>query len=129
MRLLLDTHVMLWWLLGDERLPMSARDLIDADSSECSVSMASIWEVAIKSSLGRGLPHGVTAERYTNLIDEAGFTTLAIRVAHVVDVEKLDHAHGDPFNRLMVAQARAEAMLFITHDNALAAYGEFVKLV
>lgn len=129
MRLLLDTHVMLWWLLGNERLSLHARDLIDADTNECTVSMASIWEVAIKSSLGRGLPHGITARRYIDLIDEAGFATLAIRADHVVEVEKLAHNHGDPFDRLMVAQATAERMVLITHDKLLVSYGESVMLV
>lgn len=129
MRLLLDTHTMLWWSLGDERLPMAVRTIIADATNQCWVSMASIWEVAIKASLGRGLPPGMSGARYVDLIAEAGFSTLDIHVSHAIGVEKLVHLHGDPFDRLMVAQARAEGMRLLTHDKALAAYGDCVMLL
>ena len=129
MRLLIDTHALLWWSLGNERLPPVARALIEDQSNSCFVSMASIWEVAIKSSIGRGLPTGITASSYLGLISEAGFGTLDISIAHVIGVERLDHLHGDPFDRLMVAQAKAEGLVLLTHDKALAAYGDCVMLI
>ncbi len=129
MRLLLDTHVMLWWSLGDERLSGRGRDLIANERNECFVSVASLWEVAIKSSLKRGLPPGISALRYCAMIEEAGFALKEVRKLHAVGVENLDPVHGDPFDRLMVAQAKSEGFTFITHDNVLAAYGDFVITV
>lgn len=129
MRLLLDTHVMLWWALGDEQLSTAGRALIGDERNECLVSVASLWEVSIKSRLGRGLPVGITGVRYSELIDEAGFVLRDVRRADALGVEQLDPVHGDPFDRLMVSQALAEGFRLLTHDKALAAYGDFVMLV
>ena len=128
MRLLLDTHVMLWFALGDTRLRPTARETISA-ADLCFVSVASIWEIAIKSSLGRGLSESIGAEHYVELIDIGNFQTLAISISHVVAVERLPKRHGDPFDRLMVAQSIADDLTFMTHDRTLAAYGELVMVV
>lgn len=129
MRLLLDTHIMLWWALGDARLSLVARDAIDSDDSSCAVSVASLWEVAIKSALGRGLPVGVTAAGYRAMINEAGLALVTVTGDHAMAVPELTAIHGDPFDRLMVAQATTEGMTFLTADLALAAYGNPVMLV
>ena len=129
MRLLLDTHIMLWWALGDEQLSTSGRALIGDERNECLVSVASLWEISIKSRLGRGLPVGITAARYSDLIDEAGFVLRDVRKEHALGVEALDGVHGDPFDRLMVSQANVEGLRLLTHDKALAAYGDFVMVV
>jgi PIN domain nuclease of toxin-antitoxin system len=128
-RILLDTHVMLWWALGNEKLSNAGRALVSDERNECMVSVASLWEVSIKSSLGRGLPLGITAASYCKLIEEAGFVLNDVRKAHALGVEKLDGIHGDPFDRLMVSHARVEGLKLLTHDKALAAYGDFVIVV
>ena len=120
---------MLWWSLGDERLSSVGRKMIVDDRNECFVSIASLWEVAIKSSLNRGLPPGITANRYAQLIEEAGFALKDVRKDHALGVERLDSVHGDPFDRLMIAQAKAEGFTLITHDKALSAYGDGVLVV
>ena len=129
MKLLLDTHIMLWWALGDDQLSAAARTLISDERNACAVSVASLWEIAIKSRLGRGLPIGITAIRYAELIDEAGFALKDVRKAHALAVEALDGIHGDPFDRLLVAQAQVEGQKLLTHDSKLAAYGDFVTVV
>ena len=129
MRLLLDTHIMLWWSLGDERLSSAGRGLLSDEKNECFVSIASLWEVAIKSSLGRGLPQGITAAAYAELIDEAGFILKDVQKAHALSIEALGLIHGDPFDRLMVGQAKTEGFIFLTNDKMLAAYGDWVKLL
>lgn len=129
MKLLLDTHIMLWWALGDKQLSAAARTLISDERNECVVSVASLWEIAIKSRLGRGLPVGVTAIHYSELIEEAGFSLKDVRKAHALGVERLDGIRGDPFDRLLVAQAHVEGITLLTHDKALGAYGDFVMVV
>lgn len=129
MKLLIDTHIVLWWALGDEKLSKAGQAILDDQRNVGAVSVASVWEVAIKSSLGRGLPTGITAERFSDLIEEAGFELKDIRKSHALEVEKLDARHGDPFDRLLVAQARVEGLTLLTHDKTLAAYGDFVKVV
>jgi PIN domain nuclease of toxin-antitoxin system len=128
-RLLLDTHIMLWWALGDVRLPARARSLILEERNACFVSVASLWEVSIKSGLGKGLPLGVNAPVYLSLIEEAGFSLLDVRKEHALAVEGLPPHHGDPFDRLMIAQATVEGLQLMTHDKLLAAYGDPVLLV
>ncbi len=120
---------MLWWALGNEKLSTVGRSLIGDERNECLVSVASLWEIAIKSSLGKGLPVGVTAASYSNLIDEAGFVLTEVRKAHALGVEQLDSIHSDPFDRLMVSQARADGLRLLTHDKMLAAYGDLVIVV
>ncbi len=129
MKFLLDTHIMLWWALGDEQLSKAARTHISDERNECLVSVVSVWEIAIKSRLGRGLPIGLSAQRYAELIDEAGFTLKDVGKAHALGVEQLDGVHGDPFDRMLVSYAQVEGLTLLTHDKALAAYGDFVTLV
>jgi PIN domain nuclease of toxin-antitoxin system len=129
LRLLLDTHIMLWWALGNTRLSMTGREMIEDDSNSCVVSVASIWEYAIKSALGRALPPGIGGAAYVSLIEDAGFALIDIRSTHALGVENLGAIHGDPFDRLLVAQAKAEQLTLVTHDKTLAAYGDFVMVV
>jgi PIN domain nuclease of toxin-antitoxin system len=129
LKLLLDTHIMLWWALGDEQLTEKGRILISDDSNMCAVSVASVWEVAIKSSLGRGLPPGINAVRFADLIVEAGFVLCDVKKKHALAVEQLEGHHGDPFDKLLVAHAQVESWTLLTHDSKLAAYGDVVRLV
>lgn len=125
MRLLLDTHLMLWWLTGDRRLPKQADQLIADSENEVYVSAASIWEVAIKSALGR-IEGDVT--EIEAALGPSGFLQLPIYGKHAAHVSKLPPHHQDPFDRMLVAQSLIEPMRLLTHDRALAKYGEMIIL-
>ena len=121
MRVLLDTHLLLWALASPAKLSKAARRMID--KSEIYVSAASIWEISIKTSLGKldADPSEVLAA-----VEPAGFSLLSISGEHAAAVAKLGPHHKDPFDRLLVAQALAEPMHLLTNDEALGAYGAFV---
>jgi len=126
MRILLDTHLMLWWLAGDRRLPKQADRLISDLANEVYVSAASIWEVAIKSTLGR-IEADVTGVEAA--LEPSGLLQLPIHGEHAAQVSKLPVYHQDPFDRMLVAQSFIEPMRLLTHDRALAKYGQMVILV
>lgn len=121
MRVLLDTHLLLWALGQPERLSITAREQIDAE--EIYVSAASIWEISIKSALGKleADPTEVLAA-----IGPSGFEMLPITGQHAAKVAELPPLHKDPFDRMLVAQALVEPMHLLTNDEALAEYGTFV---
>jgi PIN domain nuclease of toxin-antitoxin system len=123
-RLLLDTHLLLWALGAPSRLPRRARTLID--DAEVYVSAASIWEIGIKAGLGklRADPHEVLAA-----LQSAGFIELPVTGTHAALVADLPPVHRDPFDRLLVAQAHAEPMHLLTNDAVLAGYGNIVTVV
>ena len=123
-RILLDTHLLLWAFAAPERLPIRARKRIDV--SEVFVSAVSIWEVSIKASLGK-----IQADANLLLaeIEPAGFTLLPISGEHAVAVGLLPSIHRDPFDRMLVAQARTEPLILLTNDAALTAYGEGIEVV
>jgi PIN domain nuclease of toxin-antitoxin system len=118
MRLLLDTHVFLWAVAGNPRLKTSARQLI-ASASAVHVSAASLWEIAIKVGLGKidADVHALVAA-----IDESGFIELPVTARHAVGVHDLPAIHNDPFDRLLIAQARAEPLKLLTVDPILEQY-------
>jgi len=111
MRLLLDTQVMLWWLLDDPRLRRDTRELLSA--SPCVVSVASIWEVAIKHSLGK-LEVAPAVFRDQSLA--AGAALLPVLDDHAVETAQLPLLHHDPFDRLLIAQARVEGLMAVSSD-------------
>lgn len=123
MRLLLDTHVLLWSLCDPARLGRKNRALIER--SEVFVSAASLWEISIKAALGklRAQPQDVL-----DAIEPAGFDLLPVQAGHTVEVFSLGTQHGDPFDRLLVAQARFERATLLTFDETLLAYGTAVRL-
>jgi PIN domain nuclease of toxin-antitoxin system len=126
--LLLDTHVALWAITDSDRLSAAARRLITAERAVVWVSAASLWEIAIKHSFGRGdMP--VSAREALGYFIESGYRLLAIQPEHTVAVESLPPLHADPFDRLLVAQAQVEPMRLLTHDAAVAAYGGTVVRV
>ena len=122
MRILLDTHVALWVLLQASALTKSAREMLySADSVYFSV--ISVWEVCLKHEIN---PQNmaVPAGRFRQLCLDAGFVELPIESKHVLAVEDLkqkegSHIHKDPFDRLLLAQAKAEELLFMTHDKKI----------
>ena len=129
MRLLLDTHIVVWWALGDPRLSQRGRGLIGDDTNDIWVSVATIWEVAIKNALRRGDGMGISGKDVAGLLAEAGFAVMPVQPAHVTAVETMPRLHGDPFDRMLIAQAQVETMRLVTHDGELAAYGEHVLIV
>ena len=116
-RLLLDTHVFLWWRGDDRRLRAAARDAI-ATADVVFVSAATAWECAIKVALGKlTLPDTVEAG-----VVDSGFDKLLISFAHAAEVATLPNHHNDPFDRMLIAQARIERVALVTHDRALEPY-------
>src|SRR5271157_621715 len=122
MRLILDTHALLWLMEGDARLKPSARALIDS-ASEVYVSSASIWEIAIKHRLGKIKED---PEEIVERMEQAGLHKLPVDMRHAVASGKLPLLHRDPFDRMLVAQAITEPMRLLTADRNLAAYSELV---
>jgi PIN domain nuclease of toxin-antitoxin system len=123
MRLLLDSHTFLWWVKDDPSLKRRARAAIADVDNECFLSHASIWEMAIKASLGK-LKLPSTIERFViEQCETNSFHLLPITLAHIASVEALPLHHRDPFDRLLVAQARHEAMALVSRDASLKAYG------
>ena len=118
MRLLLDTQVALWWLIGAKRLSETSRRRIAV--SACVVSVASIWEIAIKHRLGK-LP--VPPERFRDDMARGGATILSIHDEHAIASAGLATDHADPFDRLLVATALVEGLQLLTADAALVALG------
>jgi len=128
MRLLLDTHIALWAISDDSRLPQRARDLIADPASAITVSAASIWEISIKHSLGRGnMPiSGVEALLY---FQRSGYSLLGVSAHHAAAVEQLPAHHADPFDRILAAQSLLEPLRLLTHDRTLARYSDSIILV
>lgn len=118
MTLLLDTHVILWWQRDDRRLKRAAREAI-ATADVVWVSAVSGWEVAIKTALGRLR----LDEPFSALLGADDFTELPMTLAHTSRMEQLPPHHGDPFDRMLVAQALTERATIVSRDRALAPYG------
>jgi PIN domain nuclease of toxin-antitoxin system len=118
MRLLLDTHVLLWWADGDSRVAPAVRARIDDRANEVLVSAATIWEIEVKAQLGRLIAQDDILE----LVPEWGFVPLSITPEHARRAAHLPDHHSDPFDRLLVAQAQAEDAVLVTADGALDAY-------
>lgn len=120
MRVLLGTHLALWAVVGSKRLAPRARQLILA-ADNVFVSVASLWEIAIKHGLGRGDMPISSAQALQAFVD-AGYELLEIRPEHALAVEGLAAIHGDPVDRMLVAQALAEPLTLITSDAVVASY-------
>jgi PIN domain nuclease of toxin-antitoxin system len=117
--LLLDTHVILWWLADDPELGPQARKAIAEPESLVAVSAASAWEIAIKRALGRlQAPDDLETQIARN-----GFAPLPITVAHALRAGALPPRHDDPFDRMLVAQAQLEGLTVVTRDPRIAVYG------
>ena len=125
MRILLDTHLVIWALSEPNKLSDEAKNLIN-DADQLFVSSASIWEMAIKASLGKleADLDAITAE-----LNKLGILELAISWQHAKQVKLLPHHHRDPFDRLIVSQAMCEPLVLLTHDKILAKYSDLVRLV
>ena len=125
MRLLLDTNVALWAIIADDRLGGRATLLIADRSNTVWVSVATLWEIAIKHAVRRGeMP--VSAETARRHFDQAGYRILDIRPEHALRVEQLPPIHRDPFDRVLVAQALEEGFHLLTRDRVLPDYSDLV---
>lgn len=123
MRLLLDTHVLLWALADPKRMPASVSNAIESSENEVLFSAASVWEIAIKAQMLR-TEFGVDPETIIATARETRLNELAISAEHAANVARLPLHHKDPFDRLLIAQAISEPARFITADTTLAAYSD-----
>jgi PIN domain nuclease of toxin-antitoxin system len=117
-RLLLDTHVFLWWLADDGRLGSAERDAIRDPGNDVCLSAASVWEIVIKQALGRLR----TPEPASAAAQRLGLQPLPITFEHAEATAALPPLHNDPFDRLLMAQARVESLTLVTQDPAIRAY-------
>jgi PIN domain nuclease of toxin-antitoxin system len=123
MRLLLDTHTLLWFLREPHLLSPRLLNTITSEETEAFVSIASLWEIAIKTSLNKlSLPKPYE-ELFPQAVTDSGLQLLPIRPAHIACICQLPHHHRDPFDRLLIAQAMAENMTLASCDSHFAAYG------
>jgi PIN domain nuclease of toxin-antitoxin system len=125
MRILLDTHVYLWWLEDHPSLSEAARAKI-VSASEVYVSSASIWEAAIKVSIGK---LEVDVNQLVAEIENGGFHELPVSATHAAMVAQLPDIHRDPFDRILVAQALCEPLRLLTADRILSGYSELIETI
>lgn len=128
MKLLLDTHLLLWAAGAPRRLSAAARKLINDPSNQLLFSAASLWEIAIKRGLGRD-DFKVDPRLFRRGLLDNGYVELAVTSEHAVAVDSLPALHKDPFDRLLVAQSMVESLTLLTTDRAVAAYPAPVRHV
>jgi PIN domain nuclease of toxin-antitoxin system len=122
-RVLVDTHAFLWALLKDPRLSAGAQQILTEESSELVFSLASLWEISIKIRLGKLRAIGSSVAYVRDEMKEYGMELLPIRFEHILQLEMLPQHHGDPFDRLLIAQAATEGIPILTHDPRFSVYG------
>jgi len=128
LNLLLDTHLLLWAASAPERLSAKARTLLLAPGNQLIFSSASLWEVTIKNGLERS-DFNVDSRRLWRLLLVNGYRELSVTSEHTVAVNDLPPLHKDPFDRILIAQARVEGLTLLTLDKTVAKYGDGVKKV
>lgn len=128
MRLLLDTHLLLWAAEGSERLSRAARTLLNDSQNVLMFSAVSLWEVAIKQSIGRSDFEADARLLRRGLLDN-GYDELVLTSAHAVALDGLPPLHKDPFDRMLVAQAQVEGITLVTSDATLARYPIAIRRV
>jgi PIN domain nuclease of toxin-antitoxin system len=126
-RLLLDTHTLLWWLSEQPRLSATARNAISHDDAPVIVSAASAWEICTKVRIGKRPTAFAVCEDFHAVLARNGFEPLAITVEHGRAADRLPGAHKDPFDRMLAAQALIEDVPIVTNDAAFAGFG--VKVI
>ncbi len=126
MNILLDTHILLWSLTEDSKLSQKAIDIISNNDNKLYYSIASVWEIEIKNSLGK-MP--ITGEELCVYCKEAGYDLLEIKEKHIFNLKSLTRIegapkHNDPFDRIMLSQAKTDNYGFVTHDSLIQYYIE-----
>jgi PIN domain nuclease of toxin-antitoxin system len=116
LKLLLDTHALIWWLVGDKALSPAARDAIADEANHVAVSAASAMEIATKFRIGKLPGAALLAQEFEAIIAAQGFVELPISVHHARLAGEMNIAHKDPFDRLLIAQARAEDMALVSNE-------------
>jgi len=124
--ILLDTHLLLWWMADHPMLPRRAREAIADEDNDVAISVANLWEIAVKAARLRLRADVVEVEEASRA---SGFAVLSIEARHVRTLRALPRLHGDPFDRMLVAQARTELRYLLTADRQLRGYGESVIVV
>lgn len=116
MKLLLDTHTLIWWLAGDAALSQRARDTIADEANIVLISAASAMEVSTKYRLGKLAKAALLAQDFEAIVAAQGFTELPISVRHARLAGELNIAHKDPFDRLLIAQAQANGLVLVSNE-------------
>lgn len=128
MKVLLDSHLLVWLVGASYRLPLDAREIIENPDHEIFFSSASIWELSIKYSSGKiGLE--LPPRMLYRVLIESDFQELAVTATHALEVESLQPIHKDPFDRILIAQSMSEGMLLLTSDETIAQYNGPIRLV
>jgi PIN domain nuclease of toxin-antitoxin system len=127
MRVLVDTHTFIWDLLDDPKSSRLARQILKSNEHELVFSLVSLWEIAIKIKTGKLSTIGSSVAYIRSQMDDYGMELLPIRYDHVLNLEQLPHHHGDPFDRLLIAQALTESFPILTADAIFKRYG--VKVI
>lgn len=118
MRYLLDTHIFIWWMEKNRRLPKDIFNLLNNPQNQIFLSVASVWEIVIKKAKKKLK----TPKDVEGGIKASGFIAINIEISHVLGVEKLPMYHDDPFDRILISQARVENLTFITSDTKIWKY-------
>ena len=116
MKLLLDTHALIWWLAGDQALSQPAREAIADEANTVLVSAASAMEISTKFRLGKLVGAALLAQDFEAIIAAQGFTELPITVRHARMASEMNIAHKDPFDRLLIAQAQADGLVLVSNE-------------
>ncbi|MBB3926887.1 PIN domain nuclease of toxin-antitoxin system [Sphingobium jiangsuense] len=116
MKLLLDTHALIWWLAGDEALSLRAREAMADEANSIAVSAASAMEVATKFRIGKLPRAALLARDFETIVAAQGFSELPISVTHARLAGEMNIAHKDPFDRFLIAQAQVEAMVLVSNE-------------
>lgn len=122
MKLLLDTHAFIWWDSEPERIPATTLSRLEDPENAVFVSLASLWEIQIKTQLGKLTLRTDLAEVVRQQQMENAISLLTISLMHILELDQLLHHHKDPFDRLIIAQARIEQATIVTCDHAFKAY-------
>jgi PIN domain nuclease of toxin-antitoxin system len=125
LRILLDTHLLLWWMANSPSLSKVARELISEPGNTVFVSVVSLWEIWLKQSLEK---HEIAAD-FEEKLSEEDFEILPLTARQTRQVALLPWHHPDPFDRMLVVQAQVENLILLTADDALKAYGRQIRLV
>lgn len=128
MRILLDTHLLLWAMAASRKLPRNVKSQLLDSHNDIYYSAASLWEIAIKRGLQRA-DFRIDIEALMEALPASGFLELPITAAHAAGVARLPPIHKDPFDRLLVAQSMAEPLTLLTNDAVLADYWDGVKVI
>jgi PIN domain nuclease of toxin-antitoxin system len=130
-RLLLDTHIALWGIADEDRLGAALRRTLEDPANDVFVSVITLWEIAIKFALPKGRPDDMPLSAQDALAEfvEARYQILNVEPAHALAVAELPQLHRDPFDRMLIAQSRAEPLRLFTSDRIVASYGGGIELI